>query len=129
MNPITGVAGCCVRAASGQAAAEPAIAVMNSRRHIALPQGSGARQQWLITSGICDQRNGVQGLFLHGSNPEPSMSALGQKRTWQRILLMSALSPKADIKTDLRNPLAKMQRIFEFGFLLMAFRRLVVLAK
>src|SRR5262249_42482476 len=25
------------------------------------------------------------------------MSALGQKRTWQRILLMSALPPKADI--------------------------------
>jgi len=25
------------------------------------------------------------------------MSALGQKQTWQRILLMSALPPKADI--------------------------------
>ena len=24
------------------------------------PQGSGARRCWLITSGICDQRNGVQ---------------------------------------------------------------------
>ena len=28
------------------------------------------------------------------------MSALGQKRTWQRILLMSALPPKADIGTQ-----------------------------
>jgi hypothetical protein len=25
------------------------------------------------------------------------MSALGQKRTWQRLLVMSALPPKADI--------------------------------
>ena len=28
------------------------------------------------------------------------MSALGQKRTWQRILLTSALPPKADIGTQ-----------------------------
>src|SRR6516165_11780997 len=27
----------------------------------------------------------------------PAMSAMGQKRTWQRILRMSALPPKADI--------------------------------
>jgi hypothetical protein len=26
-----------------------------------------------------------------------AMSALGQKRTWRRILVMSALPPKADI--------------------------------
>src|SRR5262245_7578501 len=31
-NPITGIAGCCVRAASGDAAAAPPINVMNSRR-------------------------------------------------------------------------------------------------
>jgi hypothetical protein len=31
---------------------------------------------------------------LHGNNPEPPMSALGQKQTWQRILLMSALPQK-----------------------------------
>jgi hypothetical protein len=30
----------------------------------------------------------------------PLMSALGQKQTWQRILLMSALPPKADIGTQ-----------------------------
>ena len=35
-NPITGIAGCCARAASGHAAAVP-ISVMNSRRLIAAP--------------------------------------------------------------------------------------------
>jgi len=34
---------------------------------------------------------------LHGINPDPLMSALGQKQTLHRVLLMSALSPKADI--------------------------------
>jgi uncharacterized protein YchJ len=33
-NPITGVAGCCARAASGQAAAAPPSSVMNARRFI-----------------------------------------------------------------------------------------------
>ena len=31
-NPITGIAGCCARAASGHAAAAPPRSVMNSRR-------------------------------------------------------------------------------------------------
>jgi len=34
---------------------------------------------------------------LHGSNPEPLMSALGQKRTSEHDWIMSALPPKADI--------------------------------
>jgi hypothetical protein len=34
---------------------------------------------------------------LHGSNPEPLMSALGQKRTWRAEIAMSALPPIADI--------------------------------
>ena len=37
------------------------------------------------------------GASLHGSNPERSMSALGQKQTFERLRLMSALPPKADI--------------------------------
>jgi hypothetical protein len=32
MKPITGIAGCCARAASGHAAAAPPSSVMNSRR-------------------------------------------------------------------------------------------------
>jgi hypothetical protein len=34
---------------------------------------------------------------------EPLMSALGQKQTWQHILLMSALPPKADMGTQPRD--------------------------
>jgi len=34
---------------------------------------------------------------LHGGNPEPLMSALGQKRTSPHVRAMSALPPKADI--------------------------------
>ena len=41
------------------------------------------------------------GVSLHGSNLEPLMSALGQKRTLDRRLLMSALLPKADIAEQL----------------------------
>jgi hypothetical protein len=37
------------------------------------------------------------GVSLHGSNPEPPMSAMGQKQTSPRSNGMSALPPKADI--------------------------------
>jgi hypothetical protein len=37
------------------------------------------------------------GVSLHGSNPEPLMSALGQKQTFECVRVMSALPPKADI--------------------------------
>ena len=39
----------------------------------------------------------VSGVSLHGSNPDPLMSALGHKRTLGRLYVMSALPPKADI--------------------------------
>jgi hypothetical protein len=38
------------------------------------------------------------GVSLHGSNPKPLMSALGQKRTSDWRPPMSALPPKADIR-------------------------------
>jgi hypothetical protein len=38
------------------------------------------------------------GASLHGSNPEPPMSALGHKRTLTGGYTMSALPPKADIR-------------------------------
>jgi hypothetical protein len=56
-----------------------------------------------ITSGICDPRNGVQGFSVQGSNPEPLMSALGQKQTSRCEIAMSALPPKADIAERDRN--------------------------
>ena len=40
---------------------------------------------------------------LHGSNPDPPMSALGQKQTSRHLQPMSALPPKADIGTQARN--------------------------
>jgi hypothetical protein len=43
------------------------------------------------------------GVSLHGSNPEPLLSALGQKRTLKRLGSMSALPPKADIGTQPRD--------------------------
>src|SRR5215472_10333897 len=51
----------------------------------------------VITAGICDTRNKGGGHRLHGSNPEPLMSALGQKRTLRAFGAMSALPPIADI--------------------------------
>ena len=40
-KPITGIAGCCARAASGHAAAAPPSSVMNSRRFIRSPRRRG----------------------------------------------------------------------------------------
>jgi hypothetical protein len=40
----------------------------------------------------------VSGVSLHGSNPDPLMSALGHKRTLHVVRSMSALPPKADIR-------------------------------
>ena len=37
------------------------------------------------------------GVRLHGSNPEPLMSALGQEQTLRGVRPMSALPPKADV--------------------------------
>src|SRR5262249_51414573 len=40
------------------------------------------------------------GISLHGGNPGPPMSALGQKRTSEHVQSMSALPPKADIGSE-----------------------------
>ena len=58
-KPMTGIAGCCARAASGQAAAEPTIPLMKLRRRIAFPKAQD-HANYAITAGICDTRNGVQ---------------------------------------------------------------------
>src|SRR6516164_5240193 len=46
-SATTGIAGCCARAAGGQTAADPAIALMKSRRRIAFPRGSRLRRHSL----------------------------------------------------------------------------------
>jgi hypothetical protein len=48
-------------------------------------------QQGFTTSGMGLRRQ------LHSNNPEQLMSAMGQKRTFSDVRLMSALPPKADI--------------------------------
>jgi hypothetical protein len=66
MNPING-RGCCARAASGHPAATLPKSVMKSRRLKDRPFIGE------LTIGGC---------LVQHSNPEPLMSALGQKRTW-----------------------------------------------
>ena len=47
-----------------------------------------------------------QGVSLHGSNPDPLMSALGHKRTSKHVRLMSALPPlelSCEIQPDVRH--------------------------
>ena len=70
---------CCARAASDHVghAAETVIALMKSRRRIALPEAQTARLGFAITAGICDRRKGGSAVSLHSNKPEPSMSALG----------------------------------------------------
>jgi hypothetical protein len=53
-----------------------------------------------MTDYIRDLRHAKwgSGVCLHSSNPEPLMSALGQKQTWKHVRVMSALPPKADIR-------------------------------
>jgi len=52
-------------------------------------------------TGLCVKW--VSGVSLHGSNPEPRMSALGQKKTLGKVRLMSALPPKAGIDRACRD--------------------------
>src|SRR6516225_6033877 len=61
-KPTTGIAGCCARAKSGQATAEPAIPLMKSRRRIACPKAQDhadfqkGLQQGFTTGGIGSDR-------------------------------------------------------------------------
>src|SRR5262249_9780264 len=88
---------CCAPAASGHATDELAIPLTKSRRRISAPQGSGARRYPLDYIRDLRPAKWGLGLSLHGTNPGPLMSALGQKRTLGDLGLMSALPPKADI--------------------------------
>jgi hypothetical protein len=65
-----------------------------------LPQGlSCANHAFLADnySKVLELPEWGSGVSLHGSNLEPPMSALGQKRTSTRLQPMSAIPPKADI--------------------------------
>ena len=84
-----------IKVTVGSATAWPLVA----RAQQGTPQGSDGLcfgieqlQQGFVTDGM-----GFR-VKLHGSNFEPLMPALGQKRTLEGIVLMSALPPKADIR-------------------------------
>src|SRR5262245_55911440 len=74
---------CCARAVSGQAAATPPRSVMNSRRLIGDPEGSGQYRLRLA----------------HWKRPK---SALGQKQTSALQKGMSTLPPITTAKADIR---------------------------
>src|SRR5262249_5878988 len=69
-----------------------------------LPQGSGLRRfsKWDYSRDLRPAKWG-SGVRLHSSNPEPFMSALGQKRTSRSFQGMSALPPKADINLKMNH--------------------------
>jgi hypothetical protein len=87
---------CCARAASGHTTVDPAINLMKSRRRIAFPKTGTSPTRTRLQQGFAIDEMRFQGK-LHGSNPEPLMSALGQKQTLGHLRAMSALPPKADI--------------------------------
>src|SRR6516162_11078346 len=64
-NPITGIVACCARTASGQAVANVPITLKRSRRRIAfikaLKTAPTIAYDDVITAGIDDRRNGVDG--------------------------------------------------------------------
>src|SRR6516162_5250552 len=89
-KPMVGsFAGCCARAASGQAAADPAIALMKSRRRIALPEAGTTPRRKRLQQGFTTGGMGSDG-HLRSNNPQHRMSALGQKRTSPSTTQMSA---------------------------------------
>jgi hypothetical protein len=59
--------------------------------------GLGPRQSHQRLQQGFLSRETDSGVSLHGSSPEPLMSALGHKRTLGLVSLMTALPPKADI--------------------------------
>src|SRR6516225_7849547 len=78
----------------------PLILVRKCRRdHVGCPFSQSASSPLLILAlDAHDPQNHATSemhIFLKSGK---GMSALGQKRTWQRILLMSALPPIADIR-------------------------------
>jgi hypothetical protein len=62
-NPITGFVGCCVRAASGQTVADPAITLMKSRRRIAFTKAGTTPNRTRLQQGFATGEMGFGGQF------------------------------------------------------------------
>src|SRR3984893_2955078 len=67
-KPIIGIAGCCARATSGQAAAPPVISVMNSRRLMDHPSTRAAHPYHGRLR--CASQQDKTHYFRNGSKPE-----------------------------------------------------------
>src|SRR5262249_5189510 len=72
--PMPRLRGGCARAASGHAAAEPAITLMNSRRLIPSPRGRGSNVRFplWVTSAHCTAR---MKCLLRATSPEKSRAS------------------------------------------------------
>src|SRR6516225_4753596 len=82
---------CCASAESGHAVAEPTIPLMKSRRRIAFLKAQDCADLRCNYSRDLTTAEWGSGVSLHGSNLEPLMCASGQKQTFKRLRLMSAL--------------------------------------
>jgi hypothetical protein len=70
---------------------------MKVRRRIAAPEAQGlCHGRTQLQQGFATDEMGFR-VRLHGSNPEPLMSALDQKQTLAFVRVISALPPIADI--------------------------------
>ena len=79
--------------------ADPAIALMKSRRRIARPRVRDRAEDINYSREFRPAKWGSR-IKLHDSNCEARMSAMGHKRTLAPVRIMSALPPKADIGTQ-----------------------------
>jgi hypothetical protein len=62
-KPITGIAGCCARAASGHTTADPVITLMKSRRRIAFTKAGTTPNSTRLQQGFGTGEMGFRGQF------------------------------------------------------------------
>jgi hypothetical protein len=84
---------------NGHAVAKATIPLTKSRRRIACPKAQEHAKSVAHYSRDLRPAKWGSGVSLRGSNPEPLMSALGQEQTFSGQAPMSALPPKADIRS------------------------------
>src|SRR6516162_4395051 len=95
-NPTTGIAACCARAASGQAAALPS-SVMNSQRLIVAPRGQNHAPHRLTAVRVLerDERGANCDQLFSAGNVGFESHYRGQNRKSSESQMVSGLPPKA----------------------------------
>jgi hypothetical protein len=102
-NPITGIAGCCARAASGHAAAAPPRSVMKSRRLMS-DMGLRPAQEWPSTSDGAMQ---LACSACHRSRPQATQAAAAKVvvvSVAERVVVVTAFGPPSLITLPARLP-------------------------